>query len=74
MIAKSRRLIVLGTLATLVMPLGVAVPGCGGGTEVTLKSAPPVEATPSQPLPTDPKKGGVPGSSGAAKRNFGANS
>jgi hypothetical protein len=71
--ANSRRLIVLGTLATLVMPLGVAVPGCSEGTNVTLQPAPPVEATPSQPQPKDPKKGG-PGFSGAAKRNPGADS
>jgi len=72
--AKSKRLLVLGTLATIVMPLGVAVPGCGESTQVTLKQAPPVEATPSQPVPKDPKKGGVPGSSGSAKRNPGASS
>jgi len=72
--AKSRRLVVLGTLATLVTPLGVAVPGCSEGTHVTLQPAPPVEATPSKPVPTDAKKGGVPGSSGAAKRNPGASS
>jgi hypothetical protein len=71
---RSKRRLVLGALATLMMPLGVAVPGCRESTEVTLQPAPPVEATPSQPVPTDPKKGGVPGSSGYAKRNPGASS
>jgi len=69
-----KRLIVLGALATLALPVGVAAPGCGEGTKVSLQPAPRVEPTPSQPVPTDPKKGGGPGSSGHAKRNPGANS
>jgi hypothetical protein len=71
---RLKRLIVLGALATLVMPLGVAAPGCSDSTQVSVAPAPPVQATPSQPVPTDPKKGGVPGSSGQAKRNPGASS
>ena len=71
---RSKRLIVLGTLATLVVPLGIAAPGCGESTEVKVQPAPPVPLTPSTPVPTDPKKGGVPGSSGQMKRNPGASS
>jgi hypothetical protein len=69
---RSKRLLVVATITTLVIPLGVAVPGCSEGTQVSLQPAPPVQATPSQPVPKDPKKGGVPGSSGQAKRNPGA--
>lgn len=69
---RSKSLLTLGAFVALEIPLGVAVTGCGESTQVALQPAPPVKATPSTPVPTDRKKGGVPGSSGNRKQNPGA--